>query len=164
MRCPRCGYPKSRVIETRESESAIRRRRECKACQVRYTTYERPQFSRLVVRAPNGSQRNYTRRWLANAVRAAASAYPDELARPLAAEVESQLRATGRRMFTTEDVGAVAARAVVRLATEAGAATRIGPEITLPGAAQVTVALDASMPPKKPRPSQLPLPIGPQLP
>ena len=32
----------------------IRRRRECKACQVRYTTYERPQFSRLVVRAPSG--------------------------------------------------------------------------------------------------------------
>lgn len=159
MRCPRCGYAKSRVLETRESETSIRRRRECKACRVRYTTYERPQFARLVVRAASGSQRNYTKRWLANAIRAAAAGFPDELVKPLADQVESQLRTSGRRVFATEDVGEIAAREGTRLATEAGAFDRIGAAVALPGAEQVALALDATMPPRKPRPAQLPLPI-----
>src|SRR5919199_4023882 len=114
MRCPRCGYPKSSVLETRESETSIRRRRKCKACELRFTTYERPQFSRLVVRAPNGTQRNYTKRWLANAVAAVGAQLPEETIRSLPVDVEAQLRATGRRVFTTEDVGAVAAREAAR--------------------------------------------------
>jgi len=155
MRCPRCGYTKSRVLETRESDASIRRRRECKACQVRYTTYERPQFSRLVVRAPNGTQRNYTKRWLANAVAAAGAQLPEEIARALPVDVESQLRATGRRVFTTEDVGAIAAREASRHAVRGH-----GPRGAIaPAADQIALALDASMPPRKPRPSQLPLPI-----
>ena len=155
MRCPRCGYPKSRVLETRESEASIRRRRECKACQVRYTTYERPQFSRLVVRAPNGTQRNYTKRWLANAVAAAGAQLPEETIRALPIDVEAQLRATGRRVFTTEDVSAIAAREATR--HTGGARGRAG--LAAPAAEQIALALDASMPPRKPRPAQLPLPI-----
>lgn len=45
MRCPKCGYENSRVIDSRSSESgaAIRRRREClnPDCGERFTTYER---------------------------------------------------------------------------------------------------------------------------
>ena len=43
MHCPKCGCDVSKVIDSRASEGndAIRRRRECIACQARYTTYER---------------------------------------------------------------------------------------------------------------------------
>jgi len=43
MKCPTCGVDNDRVIDSRASQDgfAIRRRRECLACQARYNTYER---------------------------------------------------------------------------------------------------------------------------
>jgi len=43
MRCPFCGHIEDRVVDSRESKEgeAIRRRRECLACEKRFTTYER---------------------------------------------------------------------------------------------------------------------------
>jgi len=42
MRCPKCGNLEDKVIDSRSAKSgaAIRRRRECLACQHRFTTYE----------------------------------------------------------------------------------------------------------------------------
>lgn len=43
MKCPICGVDNDRVIDSRASHDgfAIRRRRECLACQTRYNTFER---------------------------------------------------------------------------------------------------------------------------
>ncbi|HEX4145248.1 MAG TPA: transcriptional regulator NrdR [Pirellulales bacterium] len=43
MKCPHCGADNDRVIDSRASHDgqAIRRRRECLACQTRYNTFER---------------------------------------------------------------------------------------------------------------------------
>ena len=43
MKCPYCGFPQDRVVDSRESKEAdsIRRRRECEKCNRRFTTYER---------------------------------------------------------------------------------------------------------------------------
>ena len=38
MQCPFCQEDKDRVVDSRASGSAIRRRRECLACGKRYTT------------------------------------------------------------------------------------------------------------------------------
>ncbi|MDD6799519.1 MAG: transcriptional regulator NrdR [Firmicutes bacterium] len=42
MKCPNCGYPDSKVIDSRPTDNAasIKRRRECLSCQKRFTTYE----------------------------------------------------------------------------------------------------------------------------
>ena len=40
MKCPRCLSEDHSVIETRSIDQGIRRRRECKSCQARWTTYE----------------------------------------------------------------------------------------------------------------------------
>ena len=47
MRCPFCSHTDTQVVETRISEDAdsIRRRRQCGACEKRFTTYERPEVS-----------------------------------------------------------------------------------------------------------------------
>jgi transcriptional repressor NrdR len=158
MRCPRCGYAKSRVLETRESEASVRRRRECKACRLRYTTYERPQFTRLVVRGANGSQRNYTKRWLADVLHAVAADLPADLVRALPVDVEAQLRASGRRVFSTEDVAAIAARELARRSAAEGSEGARGQAAAL-SAEQIAPALDNSMPARRPVPAQLPLPI-----
>lgn len=42
MKCPICGHLESKVLDSRPSNegSSIRRRRECLACQKRFTTFE----------------------------------------------------------------------------------------------------------------------------
>ena len=42
MKCPICSHPESKVLDSRPSNegSSIRRRRECLACQKRFTTFE----------------------------------------------------------------------------------------------------------------------------
>lgn len=53
MKCPFCGRPDSRVVDSRVGGDgqSIRRRRECEACHRRFTTYERPEeFVALVVK------------------------------------------------------------------------------------------------------------------
>ena len=51
MKCPHCGHPDDHVIDSRpvETGSAIRRRRECLACEKRFTTYERLEVIPLTV-------------------------------------------------------------------------------------------------------------------
>ncbi|MBR0327792.1 MAG: hypothetical protein IIX09_08320 [Clostridia bacterium] len=42
MKCPACGHAESKVLDSRpiNENASIRRRRECLACQRRFTTYE----------------------------------------------------------------------------------------------------------------------------
>lgn len=43
MRCPKCGKDDTRVVDSRtqEATNAIKRRRECRSCGYRFTTFER---------------------------------------------------------------------------------------------------------------------------
>lgn len=65
MRCPRCGFEDSRVIDSRPSESgdAIRRRREClnPECGMRFTTFERREETPISVRKKNGTVEPFNR-------------------------------------------------------------------------------------------------------
>jgi transcriptional repressor NrdR len=51
MKCPKCGYTESKVIDSRPTEenASIRRRRECLSCQNRFTTYETVEMMPLLV-------------------------------------------------------------------------------------------------------------------
>ncbi|MCJ7831494.1 MAG: transcriptional repressor NrdR, partial [Dehalococcoidia bacterium] len=49
MRCPYCGFEDSKVIDSRDAEDGVRRRRECISCGERFTTYERAQVTGLLV-------------------------------------------------------------------------------------------------------------------
>jgi transcriptional repressor NrdR len=51
MKCPFCGSFDDQVIDSRphDHSSAIRRRRECLECRKRFTTYERPEETSLMV-------------------------------------------------------------------------------------------------------------------
>jgi len=64
MQCPFCGQDNDKVVDSRSSEGGrvVRRRRECLACERRYTTYERPEESiRLNVIKKDGSREPYDR-------------------------------------------------------------------------------------------------------
>jgi transcriptional repressor NrdR len=51
MRCPKCGTPEDKVIDSREAKdgASIRRRRECLTCSHRFTTYEQVEYEDLTV-------------------------------------------------------------------------------------------------------------------
>jgi transcriptional repressor NrdR len=51
MRCPWCGHEDDKVVDSRPAEqgAAIRRRRECRSCARRYTTFERVEELGLMV-------------------------------------------------------------------------------------------------------------------
>jgi transcriptional repressor NrdR len=63
MRCPYCKADDDRVIDSRTSADgfAIRRRRVCRACGRRYTTYERVESAPLRVVKKNGERVEFDR-------------------------------------------------------------------------------------------------------
>lgn len=63
MRCPYCGCPEQKVLESRPSREgdSIRRRRECVGCDRRFTTFEEPEKPRLFVVKRNGLREDFDR-------------------------------------------------------------------------------------------------------
>ena len=63
MKCIRCNCEDTRVIESREVSEGIatRRRRECAACQSRFTTYERIEQPQVVVVKSDGNRELFSR-------------------------------------------------------------------------------------------------------
>ncbi|MDO8457210.1 MAG: transcriptional regulator NrdR [Burkholderiaceae bacterium] len=63
MKCPFCSHTDTQVVETRESEEGgfIRRRRQCAACEKRFTTYERPDLNFPAVVKKDGRRIDYER-------------------------------------------------------------------------------------------------------
>jgi len=110
VRCPYCGVDRDRVVDSRpvDDGEAIRRRRECLACQQRFSTYERAEQAPLVVRKRSGRTEPFDRdKVLSGIVRATKNLplEPDAIRR-VVARVEARLRATGRRELRSEEVGA----------------------------------------------------------
>jgi transcriptional repressor NrdR len=63
MKCPFCSHLETQVVETRLSEDGdvIRRRRQCGACEKRFTTYERPDVSFPAIVKKDGRRIDYRR-------------------------------------------------------------------------------------------------------
>jgi transcriptional repressor NrdR len=63
MKCPFCAHLETQVVETRISEDAdfIRRRRQCGACEKRFTTYERPDVTFPAIVKKDGRRIEYKR-------------------------------------------------------------------------------------------------------
>ena len=63
MKCPFCGNPDSKVVDSRPTEDGerIRRRRECIACQKRFTTFEIIETTPIMVNKKDGSIQAFNR-------------------------------------------------------------------------------------------------------
>lgn len=95
------------MIDSREADDGIRRRRECASCGERFTTYERPQVAGLLVVKKDGRREEYTREKLLLGIRKACEK------RPLAAgtleavvdEIEAVLNEQGLAEVSSRDIG-----------------------------------------------------------
>ncbi len=61
MRCPFCSFAETKVIDKRNSDSDIRRRRECLKCGKRFTTHERVESVNLLVVKKDGRRETFDR-------------------------------------------------------------------------------------------------------
>jgi len=70
MKCPYCGYCDTGVIESRqiENELVVRRRRICKKCNKRFTTYERIDLIPLMVIKKDGRREPFSREKITNGI------------------------------------------------------------------------------------------------
>ena len=114
MHCPFCSSDESKVVDSRDSESgdAIRRRRECLACERRYTTYERLEEVPLVVVKRNGGEEVFARQKLLNGLLRATEkrAIPIERLERAVDDIENELRRVPGQRVTTQMVGERALR------------------------------------------------------
>lgn len=70
MRCPKCGHPRDKVIDSRSAREGdvIRRRRTCRQCGHRFTTYEEIIKANLRVIKRDGRHEDLTRNKLMSGI------------------------------------------------------------------------------------------------
>ena len=99
MRCPACDSHDSRVIESRPLDDgrAIRRRRSCRACAHRFTTYEHVEQSALAVLKADGTREAFDRDKVMLGLQKACAKRPVSMARltRIVDDLEARLRAAG---------------------------------------------------------------------
>ena len=109
MKCPFCGYSESKVIDSRPAEvgATIRRRRECLACQKRFTTYEIIERLPLVVVKRDGSRQTFDRVKLINGMVRACEKRPVSLPQleSIADDIEQELQSSLEREVSTVAIG-----------------------------------------------------------
>ncbi|HBF39258.1 MAG TPA: transcriptional regulator NrdR [Firmicutes bacterium] len=109
MNCPFCGHFDSKVIDSRSSDeaNAIRRRRECLACQRRFTTYERIEEVPLVLIKKDGSREPFNRQKIMSGLLKACEKRPVPYAKleELVDNVERELRNRMEQEVKSSDIG-----------------------------------------------------------
>ena len=109
MKCPFCSYSESKVIDSRPAEegATIRRRRECLACQKRFTTYEVIERLPLVVVKRDGSRQSFDKVKLINGMVRACEKRPVSLAQleGIADDIEQELQGHLEREVSTAEIG-----------------------------------------------------------
>lgn len=111
MRCPNCNDKQTRVLDSRpiEEGQAIRRRRECEACESRFTTFERIEEMPLIVVKKEGIREAFSREKLLRGLIKACEKRPVSLEQleQLVLEVEKELRGRGVAEIQSKEVGEV---------------------------------------------------------
>lgn len=94
MRCPYCRHDETKVLDSRESDTAVRRRRECEKCLKRFTTYEKAETVDLLVIKKDQNRETFDRMKIIRGLTRACEKRPitlDQLEN-IADEIEQELR------------------------------------------------------------------------
>jgi len=107
MNCPYCGFHDSRVMDSREVNDGIRRRRQCLGCGSRFTTYERLQPASLFVIKKDERREEFNRDKLLTGIRKACEKrpLPTGTVEKLADDIEAELFQLGRSEVPSVVVG-----------------------------------------------------------
>ena len=109
MTCPFCAHKEDRVIDSRESKEgdSIRRRRQCLACERRFTTYERTDEIPYMVVKKDGRREKFDRQKVLSGLLKACEKRPVPMGKlaGLVDDVEAKLGDSADRELSTTEVG-----------------------------------------------------------
>jgi transcriptional repressor NrdR len=109
MKCPFCGHPEDKVVDSRESKEgeAIRRRRECLKCERRFTTYERIDEIPYLVIKKDGRREKFDRQKVLSGLLKACEKRPVSMGKleGIVNEVEAFVAESPDRERSTTELG-----------------------------------------------------------
>jgi len=107
MNCPFCGYQDSKVIDSRDVNDGVRRRRQCLSCSSRFTTYERLQPIGLFVIKKDQRREEFSKDKLLTGIRKACEKrpLPTGTVDKLADDIEAELYRQGRAEIPSAVIG-----------------------------------------------------------
>lgn len=109
MKCPFCADTENKVIDSRLSKEGyvIRRRRECLACNRRFTTYERIEEIPLMIIKKDGRREEFNRDKIRSGITKACEKRNISMnsIEDFLDELEQELRETGKKEISSAVVG-----------------------------------------------------------
>jgi transcriptional repressor NrdR len=107
MNCPYCGHHDSKVIDSRDVNDGIRRRRQCLQCNSRFTTYERLQPASLFVIKKDHRREEFSPEKLLTGIRKACEKrpLPSGTVDKLADDIEAELYQLGKTEIPSAVIG-----------------------------------------------------------
>ena len=109
MRCPKCGFEDTKVLESRLSEGgrSVRRRRSCVACNHRFTTYEKEEDFVFSIVKKDGRIEPFQRDKIFRSIQTACQKRPityDQID-ALIARLEKSVQESGERTVPSQKLG-----------------------------------------------------------
>jgi transcriptional repressor NrdR len=109
MHCPICGHKETRVVDSRVAAdgAAVRRRRECEACQARYSTVEEVELLDVAIVKRDGRREAYRREKIERGLRRALEKRPvtEAAFRGLVHGIERDILRRKTDELTSADIG-----------------------------------------------------------
>jgi transcriptional repressor NrdR len=107
VNCPYCGGQESKVIDSRSLDEGVRRRRECLACNTRFTTYERVQPHSVFVIKKDGRREEFNPDKLSLGIRKACEKrpLPTGAIDKLVDTIEAELYKVGKSEVSSSYIG-----------------------------------------------------------
>jgi transcriptional repressor NrdR len=119
MKCPSCGSPENKVVDSRAARDgdSIRRRRECLACGARFTTYEYVERTPVLVIKKDGRREPFRREKLAEGVSKACEKrpIPRQEIDALLDRVENTIQSMGQSEVESRAIGEAVMEELARL-------------------------------------------------
>ena len=105
MHCIYCNDGKTQVVDSRESEGKVRRRRECSECGERFTTYERAEDFDIQVLKDQGRKEDFNEDKVREGVEKAAkkTSLTEEDVEEVVESVKNTVR--GKNEVRSEEIG-----------------------------------------------------------
>lgn len=76
MLCPMCKKSDTKVLDSRDEDTFVRRRRQCLKCEYRFTTFEKADLPNIKITKRDGSCQDYNRDKLARGIKLALEKRP----------------------------------------------------------------------------------------
>lgn len=109
MKCPKCGYLESKVIDSRPADenTSIKRRRECLNCKTRFNTFETIEKAPIIVIKKDGTRQLFDRNKIIGGILKSCEKRPVtmEQVEKATSNIERKIESTLEKEITSNEVG-----------------------------------------------------------